>query len=220
MRIPAGPFIWAAALLAYGGFLLWYTNLSGPLTDAEIAAYLERFEAASDVDPERRAVFRDFLENDDGGEFFMVNLIRMHEGEVEAPGASERRPAAEVLEGYTGEFLPALFLRAGHPVFAGPAVGRYLEHWGVSPDPGWTVAAVIRYRSRRDLLELVVDPAFEPAHAYKLAAIANTLAFPVAPARAFVGPRVWVGLVLALVAAVTHLAVRSRRGWAAPRPER
>jgi len=215
-RIPLGPFIWAAALLLYGGFLLWYTNLRGPLTPAEIATYSERLGAVSHLDPERRAILRDFLESDDGGEFFMVNLIRMHEGEVEAPGSSERAPAAQVLESYTGEFMPALFLRAGHPVFAGPAVGRYVEHWGVEPDPGWTFAAVIRYRSRRDLVELVVDPAFEPAHRYKLAAIANTLAFPVAPARAFVGPRVWVGLVLGLLAALTHLAVRSRRGWPAP----
>ena len=61
------------------------------------------------------------------------------------------------------------------------------------------------------MMELATDPAFEPAHAYKIAAIANTLAFPVAPPVLLFGPRVWVPLVLALLAALGHLALRRRR---------
>ena len=62
------------------------------------------------------------------------------------------------------------------------------------------------------MMELATDPAFEPAHAYKIAAMANTLAFPVAPAFMFFGPRVWVALVLALTAALGQLALRRARG--------
>jgi hypothetical protein len=93
----------------------------------------------------------------------------------------------------------------------GPAAGRYLEYWGVEPDPGWTFAGVIRYRSRRDMMELATDPAFDPAHAYKIAAMTNTLAFPVSPALVMLGPRVWVGLLLALLAALAHVVLQSRR---------
>ena len=39
-------------------------------------------------------------------------------------------------------------------------------------------------------------------------AMANTLAFPVAPATLLLGPRVWVALLLALLAALGHLAVK------------
>ncbi len=60
------------------------------------------------------------------------------------------------------------------------------------------------------MMELATDPAFAPAHAYKLAAIANTLAFPVAPAVQIFGPRVWLALLLALLATLGHLALRIR----------
>ncbi len=202
--------IWVAALAIYGVFSLWYNGVRGPLTPDEIESYLGRFDASPEATPERRAAVRDFLEADDGGQFFMVNLTRMHEGEVSVPGG-ESGPAARVLERYTRHFMPALFRRAGHPVLLGPAAGRYVEHWGVEPDPGWSFVGVVRYRSRRDMMELATDPAFEPAHAYKIAAMANTLAFPVAPPVLLFGPRVWVPLVLALLAALGHLALRRRR---------
>lgn len=199
--------IWLGALALYGLFSLWYNNWRGPLSAEEVAMYVQRAAQNPQIEPERLAAVRRFLESDDGGEFYMVNLIATHREPVEMPGSGEKKPAAEVLKGYTGHFMPALFRRAGHPAFAGPAAGAYLEHWGVEPNPGWTFSGVIRYRSRRDMIELATDPQFEPAHAYKLAAMAHTLAFPVAPAAIFIGPRVWMGLALALCAALGHVAV-------------
>jgi hypothetical protein len=76
----------------------------------------------------------------------------------------------------------------------------------VEPDPGWSFGAAIRYRSRRDMIELVNDPRFADAHAFKRAAIENTLAFPTAPAGVVVGPKVWVAMALALAAAGAQLA--------------
>ena len=70
---------------------------------------------------------------------------------------------------------------------------------------------MIRYRSRRDMMELATDPAFEPAHVFKVASMANTLAFPLRPAFVVLGPRVWVALLLALLAALGQLALRAAR---------
>lgn len=203
--------IWAGALLLYGVFSLWYDNWRGPLSAEEVERYMKRAAQNSQIEPERLASLREFLESDDGREFYMLNLIAAHREPVPMPGSGEKKPAREVLKGYTDHFMPALFRRAGHPAFAGPAAGGYLEHWGVEPNPGWTFSGVIRYRSRRDMIELATDPKFEPAHAYKIAAMAHTLAFPVAPAPIFVGPRVWLGLALALCAALGHLAVSATR---------
>lgn len=200
--------IWVGALALYGVFFLWYDHRSGPLTAAEIDSYMKRLEASADLpDAERLATARAFLEADDGGEFFMLNLVRLQPDPVPTPGSGELRPAERVLKQYTGHFMPALFRRAGHPTFIGPAAGGYLEHWGVEKNPGWTFSGVIRYRSRRDMMELATDPAFGPAHAYKIAAMANTLAFPVAPGMLFFGPRVWVALSLALLACLGQLAL-------------
>lgn len=203
--------IWVAALLLYALFSLWYVNWRGPLRPEEIAPRLETL-AARGIDGERLAAVRRFLEADDGREFFMVNLIRLPEQEVARPDTGALEPPRRVLEGYTRPFMTALFRRAGHPAFAGPAAGAYLEAWNVAPDPGWTFAGVIRYRSRRDMLELATDPFFEPAHVFKRAAIETTLAFPVSPAWQPFGPRVAVGVGLLLLASLGHLALLVARG--------
>ena len=37
---------------------------------------------------------------------------------------------------------------------------------------------MMRYRSRRDMLAMVMDPAFADGHIYKLAAIERTINYP------------------------------------------
>jgi hypothetical protein len=65
----------------------------------------------------------------------------------------------------------------------------------------------VRYRSRRDMMELATNPRFLDAHPFKAAAMPATFSFPTAPRLAlYAGPRIWVGLALALLAALTHLA--------------
>jgi hypothetical protein len=203
--------IWGTAAIIYGAFSLWYNSLRGPLTPAEIDGYMERLRAQSGATAERLAPVREFLAADDGREFFMVNLIRMHDGPVKEPGTGQEKSAREVLSGYSRYFLIALFRRAGHPIFGARGAGHYVENWGTEPDPGWTLALVVRYRSRRDMIELATDPRFAPAHAYKVAAMSNTLALPVSPGYVMFGARVGVALVVALIAALTHLAAHVLR---------
>jgi hypothetical protein len=205
--------IWGVALLLYGGFWLWYVGIPRPLTAEEIEAHLAVIAAADlPVAPEQLVQMRAFLEADDGGEFFMLNLVKVSRGKVMAPGATEPQDARTVLEGYTGHFMPALMRRAGHPAYFGRAAAGYLEQWGVEPDPGWTFGAAIRYRSRRDMLELVTDPRFAGAHAFKNVAMPSTFAFPTAPAFVVVGPKIWVGLAVALLAALAQIGVGAVRG--------
>jgi len=194
--------IWGTPALLYAGFSRWYNSLRGPLTPAEVDAYMERLRTQSGATAERLAPVRAFLDADDGREFIMMNLIRLHDGPVKEPGTGHEKPAREVLSGYSCYFLAALFRRAGHPVFGGRAAGRYVEHWGTEPEPGWTFAIAVRYRSRRDMIKLATDPRFAPAHAYKIPAMANTLAFPVSPRYLLFGARVGVALVLALLTAL------------------
>ncbi len=205
----SGIWLWLGALALYAGFSLWYENWRGPVAPEEIEAYTKRWaQSAVPPAPEVLETARRFLESDDGGEFFMLNVIQLRPGEIPVPGSDQKEPARKLLRRYTGYFMPQVFRRAGHPAFLGPAAGAYLEQWGVEPDPGWSFAGIIRYRSRRDLMELVTDPRFDPAHAYKISAIASTFAFPVAPATLFFGPRVWVALVLALLASLGQLILR------------
>lgn len=204
-----GIWIWIGAIVLYAGFYLWYDGLRRPLLPEEVEAYMTRLEESPiEASPAQRAAVRAFLEADDGGEFLMVNLVRVHQQPVRAPGDDTPRPAREVLEGYTGHFMPALLWRAGHPALLALGAGGYLEQWNVDADPGWSFAGVIRYRSRRDMIELVLDPRFADAHLFKQAAIERTFAFPARPGLIAFSPRIVVALVLALLAALVQLARR------------
>ena len=67
-------------------------------TTQDYENYVARLDAsAEELDDERRAVIRDFLANDDGGEFFMVNLIRLEREPVADPKSGEKKPAPELL---------------------------------------------------------------------------------------------------------------------------
>lgn len=153
-------------------------------------------------------MLRRFLEEDDGREFVMLNLVKIEPGMVPDPITAELRPGAEMMRRYSDPFVKALVARGGHPGMVGHKVGPYVDAWNVEGDPGWTLFGLMRYRSRRDMIRLAADPRFAEIHPYKLLGIPTTFSFPTQRrVSLYVGPRVWVALVLALGAALVQLGV-------------
>jgi hypothetical protein len=202
--------VWGLALLGYAAFLGWYVNWRGPLSRAEIETLMAKM-LASNVghgDQDEMPVIRRFLEEDDGREFFMLNVIRLSETDVADPDTGELRPVRQVMAGYTRMFMPALFARGGHPALAARRIGGMVDTWGLKEVPEWSMMGYIRYRSRRDLAHLVCNPRFGGAHAFKFAAMPQTFNFPTRPMiMTLAGPRIWVGLSFALVAAIAQIAL-------------
>jgi hypothetical protein len=81
--------IWLSAAVPYAAFSLWYNALRGPLMTAEVDAFVERLRTQSAAPVERLAPVRAFLNADDGREFFMMNLIRLHDGFVTEPESDQ-----------------------------------------------------------------------------------------------------------------------------------
>ncbi len=202
--------VWGLALLGYAAFLGWYVNWRGPLSRAEIERLMAQM-LASNVghgDQDEMPVIRRFLEEDDGREFFMLNVIRLSETDVADPVSGEMRPVRQVMAGYTRMFMPALFARGGHPALAARRIGGMVDTWGLKEVPEWSMMGYIRYRSRRDLAHLVCNPRFSGAHAFKFAAMPQTFNFPTRPMiMTLAGPRIWVGLSFALAAAIAQIAL-------------
>jgi hypothetical protein len=198
----------AVAAIAYLLFRLWYDGVRGPLTAAEIDAGLARLAERGGSPGTDRAAFRAFLGADDGREFVMLNLVKVASGLAAHPETGEQVPARSLLDHYSRHFIRRLFLRGGHPALVARKVGPYVDAWGdVQQDPGWSIMGYMRYRSRRDLLALASDPGFGPIHVYKALGTATTLSFPTQRMLSlYIGPRVWVLLVLLLLAALWALA--------------
>jgi len=203
-----GWWVWPVVAVLYGCFLAYYQNWRGRLTGDEIDAFMATAQARGAGELNDLGTVRKFLEEDDGREFVMVNLVRVPDTEVCDPDTGATVPAEQMLRAYTKAFIPRLLKHGGHPALATRKVGGYVDAWMVEPDPGWSIVGFMRYRSRRDMMKMVVDPTFEDAHKYKLLGVAETFSFPSQPfLRLYLTPRVWVLLILALAAALTQVVV-------------
>lgn len=204
--MPGAWWVWPLALVLYGLFRFWYDNRKGPLRADEIEDFLQRSSASPGAAHTDATTLRRFLEQDDGKEFVMCNLIRLHPGPMPHQVSGALTPPRELMQEYVRHFVVSLLLHGGHPVIATRSVGGYIDAWNAPPDAGWTVAAMMRYRSRRDLMKLATQPRFINSYPFKVAAVEKTFSFPTQTLTSLVPVRAVVAVVLMLGAALAHLA--------------
>lgn len=197
-------YLWIIAALLYGAFFAWYTNLSGPLTDEEIESALSLMREA-DMPADRMALIEKFMREDTGDDFVMINLLDMNETPPDLPATGPDAEAGELMNHYMEYMYPALFSRACHPVFFGTSVSDALDLSGIEGAEHWETDALMRYRSRRDMLAISMNPAFNERHDYKMGALTKTIAFPVEPMINPADPRLLLALLMVAVTAVIHL---------------
>jgi hypothetical protein len=94
----------------------------------------------------------------------------------------------------------------------GPAAYRSIDVIGVEGVDTWDMGGLVRYRSRRDFLEIVTDPAFSGKHHFKAAALEKTIAFPVEPDFNLGDPRLLIGLLLLALTALADTRRSSQDG--------
>jgi len=201
---------WSSAAILVLLFLLWHGAFEGPLTEDKVEYYLERFrEKNPDADT---AYLRQFLEEDDGKAVVMVNAIKLYETPIEVNGQRFGDSSDEALNEYTSFVLPYLLRRGSYPLYSGTAVFYSVEHWGIDNAEEWSSGALMRYRSRRVMMEMATDPVFEQFHDAKIAAMEKTIAFPTTTDVATGNLTVTVGLVLLSLALGMQLLINRQKG--------
>ncbi len=194
--------VWLASFLLYAVFFSWYTSFGGPLSDEEIEHYLQLFAQNNDTDVEALERLRRFMQEDTGDDFAMLNVIDMYDMPQQIEGVEPGESSDDVLAKYMAYMYPALFSRACHPVMFGTAANTAMDLMNAPGMEQWTRGALMRYRSRRDLLEISSNPAFRGSHDFKIAAMEKTIAFPLDPWFQLGDPRLVLALVLALLASL------------------
>ena len=202
--------IWLLPTLLYAIFLFWYTDLKGPLSDAEIDAFRTQMKS-NGSDPELVAFIERFAREDSGKQFLMVNNIDYNEHPPNVPGAEPGESAQQLMGRYMEHMFPALLRRASHPVLMGSAVYPTMDLVGIEGAELWDQGALFRYRSRRDFLEIVTNPAFSGKHHFKTAALDKTIAYPIETALYLGDPRLLLGLILLALTALADLLRLSRQ---------
>ena len=187
---------WLVIVVIYLGFFSWYSSFKAPLSPQEIEYYVEKVNGTS----EELASFRKFMEEDDGDDFVMINIMEIYDTPLQIEGVEPGETTDQVLGKYMEYMFPAMLSRASHPVFRGNAASlRAMDIMNADGMETWTGAAGVRYRSRRDMIEISTNPEFAWRHEFKVAALAKTIAFPVAPFSYLGDPRLILALLLGLI---------------------
>ena len=200
---------WSTAGVLMLLFLIWHGAFEGPLTPDEIETYIGRYQAQN---PEADTTkLRQFLEEDDGQPIVMVNAIKLYDTPIGINGQNFGNSSEQALNEYMSFVLPYLIKRGSYPLYSGNAVFESMEKWGIENAEEWTSGALMRYRSRRVMIEMSTDPVFEQFHDAKIAAIEKTFAFPAATAVSTGNLAVTVGLVLLSLALGMQLFINGKR---------
>ena len=195
--------LWLGSALLYALFVSWYTDFGGPLTETEIQAFIAKTEDQNlGGAPSARGALLDFLRNDTGGQFLMFNAVDLAKDPPQTEGAPPDADAQTLIDLYMEHMIPALLSRASHPVVVGKSVADSLDLQGIEGAEAWSDGAIMRYRSRRTLIDIIGNPEFYARHDFKLAGLEKTIAYPIEP-RIYLGDlRLLLGLFMLAITAL------------------
>ena len=196
--------IWTSLFIVYGLFFTWYTDIGGKLSDDEIKFYYSKFEsnALKDgrvLEPRIKELLQNFMEEDSGKQFLMVNVIDMSENPTFSDGTVSEESSDDLMNEYMEHMYGEILKRASHPAFIGSAVNGSMDLVGIENAEVWETAALFRYKSRRAFLEIVTHPDMNSKHKYKIAALEKTIAFPVETKLYLGDPRLLLGFIFLIL---------------------
>ena len=211
---------WLILGAVYIGFFFWYTDMGGKLSQEEIQIFIKKHEQNiinDGVSPDseefqfRIDFLKKFMEEDNGKQFIMVNNIEMNKNPGDVVGANPGESADQLMSRYMEYMWPNLLKRASHPIFMSNAVYQSMDLVGIDGAETWDQAALMRYKSRRAMMEIVTHPNMMDRHGFKIAALQKTIAYPVEPFGFYSDMRVIFGMLIAIVGLSIRLFLTSKR---------
>jgi hypothetical protein len=210
---------WFILIFIYCTFFVWYTDLGGKLNSNEIATYLVKMQdnretvgfsspAEKEKAKKQGAIIEEFMREDSGRQFFVVNNMDMSDNPQDVEGAQPGEDADQLMGRYMEHMYAELFKRASHPVFAGNAVSPAIDIVGIENADSWDSAALMRYKSRRAFMEIVSNPKMRGKHEFKIAALNKTIAYPVETVVYLSDPRLLLGFILLIIGLIIQLRIK------------
>ena len=156
-------------------------------------------------------ILRRFMEEDNGKQFIMVNNIEMNKDPGDVLGANPGESADQLMSRYMEYMWPNLLRRASHPIFMSNAVYQSMDLVGIEGGEVWDQAALMRYKSRRAMMEIVTHPDMMDRHVFKVAALQKTIAYPVEPFVFYSDIRIIFGMFILIIGLSIRLFFASKR---------
>ena len=185
----------------YLAFLSWYDGWGmDPLTAEEIDKFVGEAEA-QDSNPEELKNLRQLLKDDDGEEFFMLNLNRYEYSENEV-----QKGVPVAYQKYGQAVMPMILKRAGHPIYVGE-ISDYLVG-GDLKEGGWHEIILVRYRSRQDFINMISSDEYLIAAKHRYVGIEYAEVIPTKVILNLATPRLFILTLLFLIALATDRMIR------------
>jgi len=165
------------------------------------------------VSQEEAEFILDFMRQDTGRQFLMVNLMHMADNPPDVEGAAPGETAEQLMDRYMAYMWTPLLSRACHPIFMGTMAYEAMDIAGIEGAEIWDQAALMRYRSRRSLMEIIANAEQKDSHRYKIPSLEKTIAVPVETVIYLSDPRFLLGIILlAIVALLDGRMARRQAG--------
>ena len=179
--------IWIGLAILYAALLAWHQPLLGPLSEDEVrAAFGAQYTQMRVSEDAQVRAFLDFFLSDDGHPFFMVNLDALPEPSEDTDQAART---------YGAFMVPRLLARASYPVLSTDVMVGLVNSLGPGIDNAERLV-VVRYRSRRDFLNIISTPDFREAVQHKFASLEGWYTAPSTIATPLSLPVLWLGFLL------------------------
>jgi len=200
----------ACFVILYGAFLIWYGGRGKPLSQTEVDTFLVEVckragkEEKTETDTQLLQELCELAKNDDGREYYMVNLLKFRKKALYPEGSPFGDDPMAANNRYNLFIMPQLLKYGGHPVFASKVMGRFIHPENADD---WDQVAMVRYRSRRDMLKMVAGAAGSGEGIHKWAALEKTQVFPVKTFMNLIFVRATVAVILFAILMLSYLII-------------
>jgi len=146
-------------------FMRWYQWGAQTLSLSDVDAYMAVIEAQTQKPGAKHDLpaLRKFLSEDDGKPVYTVNLYKFHNA-AEYPEASGFSGTGEqAYARFSNVMISLMAKRGSHPVYG--------SNWVDQASSDWDRIVIVRYRSRRDLVDLFATDDFADASLHKWASL-------------------------------------------------
>ena len=149
-----------ASMLMY-----WYQWGARALSPSEVSDYMAKIEAQKQRPGARHNLpaLRQFLIEDDGEPVYTVNLYNFHDLADYPADSGFGGSGTEAYDRFSKVMISLMVKRGSHPI--------YSSDWADQANSNWDRIVIVRYRSRRDLVDLFASNQFAESSLHKWASL-------------------------------------------------
>jgi hypothetical protein len=146
-------------------FMYWYQWGTQILSADEVSSYMNVIKVQTQNTPAKHDLpaLRKFLIEDDGKPVYTVNLYNFHTTADYPQNSDFKGSGEQAYERFSKTMISLMVKRGSHPIYG--------SYWSDSSSSKWDRIVIVRYRSRRDLVDLFATKDFAEASLHKWASI-------------------------------------------------